>query len=80
MLEKLKWNSVEDRLPELKGVKDNKKSTDCLVKTKDKGYFVARLCWWGFIEDKVKWQAKYTGCGCCEEFLDVTHWAYLPKC
>jgi len=75
-----KWINVKDSLPELSEKTDE--SEDVLVY--DSGcYHIAYLCLYpksGYrLKDVYKWIERSSGCGCCSEGINPTHWMDLPK-
>jgi hypothetical protein len=77
-----RWISVNDRLPDIKDISINSESEDVLVLSSDGNMYVAYLNFYpisGYrTEEQYSWSDRSTGCGCCSESIDVTHWIPLP--
>lgn len=78
------WISVEDRLPKIKDkLLHSSESEDVLALNCDGNMYVANLNFYaagGYRkEDEYSWSDKSTGCGCCSEGIQPSHWMSLPK-
>jgi len=76
----MEWIRVKDKLPELY---KNDESDNVLVFTDDHGVLVASMNFYpkgGYRkEDSYTWSEHATGCGCCGEYIEPTHWMRLPN-
>lgn len=77
------WISVDiERPPGLDEDKYESTSEYVLIYDKNHGVLVGNLTWdHNFIHTpyELVWSEKGTGCGCCNEDLEITHWALLPE-
>jgi hypothetical protein len=83
MIKVMEWISVKDRLPLLiskleknEEEEDEMYSEDILIYDPEHGMFrgVYRKS-----NNRYYWEEYSTGCGCCAQDLNVTHWRSLPK-
>ncbi len=76
----IEWISIKKDLPK---INEHNESEDVLVSTDRYGILVAHLNFYQKgghrKEDAYSWTEKCTGCGCCSEGVNPTHWAYLPE-
>lgn len=74
------WISVEKELPK---INEDKPSDDVLVIDNDKNMYVAYLRFYCVTNYRKKeeylWHERSTGCGCCSQDINVTHWMPLPN-
>lgn len=77
----MKWISVKDENPEINEKTLN--SSDVLVFDSSGTQYVGYLIFYPIAgyrkKEEYKWSDRSTGCGCCSENLDVTHWMPLPE-
>lgn len=79
----MNWISVKDERP--LGLKEDdyeSVSEDVLIYDKNLGILVGRLIWECRFHDnkyEIEWCEKQSGCGCCSQDLEVTHWMKVPE-
>ncbi len=75
------WIKCSERIPEIEY--KNNTSKDVLIIDSDGPIYVAYLTYYPLIGYRLKEEYLYTerstGCGCCSERLNPTHWMPLPK-
>jgi hypothetical protein len=78
------WISVKDRLPEIRDkTRSSSESQKVLILDSCGDMYVGYLNFYGISgnrkEECYSWYENSTGCGCCSENINATHWMSLPK-